>query len=464
MADLSVAILAAGIGERMRSRKAKVLHRLGGKPLIAYPVGLALELQAKIIAVIVGRDADAVKAALTGVHGLSFADQQEQKGTAHALLQARPLLAHEDGDLLVLYGDVPLLQMETVRDLLHTHRTSGATATLLTMTVDQPAGYGRIVREGGRLVRIVEEADATATERAIREVNSGVGCFRVPVLWPVLERVRPQNRQGEYYLPDVVRLLLAEGQQVETVSAADPAELLGVNDRHQLAHLEGELRQRTLRRLMTEGVTILDPQTTSVGPDVKIGQDTILSPGVVIEGRSVIGEECVIGLGCSLENVRVGDRVTLRPYCVVTDSIIDAGATLGPFAHLRPESVVRAGAKVGNFVELKKSVVGKGSKVSHLSYVGDATIGEDVNIGAGTITCNYDGEKKHETVIRDGAFVGTNSSLVAPLTVGEGAYIGAGSTITEDVPPNALALGRGKQVIKEGWALKRKKRKQEEDE
>ena len=458
MADLSVVILAAGIGKRMRSRKAKVLHLLGGKPLIAYPVELARELPSRTVVVVVGRDSDEVRATLSGINGLGFAEQREQKGTAHALLQARPLLADEHGDLLVLYGDVPLLQVETVRELLRAHQTSAAAATLLTTTVDEPAGYGRIIREGGRLVRIVEEADATPAERAVQEVWSGVGCFRATVLWPALERVRPENRQGEYYLPEVVRLLLADGQRVETVSAADPGELLGVNDRRQLADLEARLRHRTLLRLMAEGVTILDPATTYVGPDVRIGQDTILSPGVVIDGRTVIGEECVIGPGCHLENVRIAERVTLRPYCVVAHSVIEAGATLGPFAHLRPESLVRAGARVGNFVELKKSVVGKGSKVPHLSYVGDATIGEDVNIGAGTITCNYDGEKKHQTVIGDRAFIGTNSSLVAPLTVGEGAYIAAGSTITEDVPPHALAVARGRQVVKEGWALKRKKK------
>ena len=458
MADLSVVILAAGVGKRMRSRKAKVLQPLGGKPLIAYPVALARELHPKTTVVVVGRDGDEVKTVLTAFPGPAFAEQREHKGTAHALLQARPLLADDRGDILVLYGDVPLLRVETVAELCHAHHASGVAATLLTMVVEHPAGYGRIVREDGRLVRIVEEADATPAERAIREVNSGVGCFRAGSLWPALERVRPENRQGEYYLPDVVRLLLAEGYRVETVSAGDPSELLGVNDRRQLADLEGRLRRRTLDRLMAEGVTILDPASTYVGPDVRIGQDTILSPGVAIGGQTVIGGECLIGVGCHLENVRIEDRVTLRPYCVVADSIIEAGATVGPFAHLRPESVVRSGARVGNFVELKKTVVGKGSKVPHLSYMGDATIGEDVNVGAGTITCNYDGEVKHETVIADGAFVGTNSSLVAPLKVGEGAYIGAGSTITEDVPPHALALGRGRQVIKEGWALKRKKK------
>lgn len=451
-----VVILAAGEGKRMRSRTAKVLHPLGGKPLVAYPVALARGLGADGIAVVVGRDGERVRETFGEAPDLVFVEQKEQRGTGHALLQARGAVG-EPAALVVLSGDVPFLTRETVGALVERHAKARAAATVLTARLDDPRGYGRIVRRGGRLARIVEERDATAAQRRLREVNGGVYCFDPRALWPALDRVTPENDQGEYYLPDVFQVLRRTRKRVETVRVADPVEILGVNDRRQLAELEWLLRRRTLERLMAEGVTILDPGATWVGPDVRIGPDTVVYPGAVLEGETVIGERCVIGTGCQVAGSRLGDGVTLRPYCVLTDSAIEAGAVLGPFAHLRPGSVVRPGAKVGNFVELKKTVVGRGSKVPHLSYLGDATVGEGVNIGAGTITCNYDGVTKHQTRIEDRAFVGTNSSLVAPLRIGADSYIGAGSTITKDVPPGALAVGRAPQVVKEGWALRRRR-------
>ncbi|MBI2461814.1 MAG: bifunctional UDP-N-acetylglucosamine diphosphorylase/glucosamine-1-phosphate N-acetyltransferase GlmU [Candidatus Rokubacteria bacterium] len=441
----------------MRSRTAKALHRLGGKPLVAYPVALARGLGAEGIVVVVGRDGERVRAVLGEAPDLVFVEQKEQRGTAHALLQARGAVPDADA-LLVLSGDVPLLARETVEALLAHHRKTRAAATLLTAVLDDPRSYGRIVRRRGRLTRIVEERDATRTQRRLREVNGGVYGFAPKALWPALDRVTPDNDQGEYYLTDIVGILVRGRGRVETVAVADPVEILGVNDRRQLADLEALLRRRTLARLMAEGVTILDPGATWIEPDVRIGPDTVVYPGVVIEGETVIGERCVVGAGCHIQGSRLGEGVTLRPYCVIADSTIEAGATLGPFAHLRPESVIRAGAKIGNFVELKKTVVGRGSKVPHLSYLGDAAVGEGANIGAGTITCNYDGVAKHPTVIEDRAFVGTNASLVAPLRIGADSYIGAGSTITKDVPPGSLAVGRARQVVKEGWALRRRRR------
>jgi bifunctional UDP-N-acetylglucosamine pyrophosphorylase/glucosamine-1-phosphate N-acetyltransferase len=455
MATLDVVVLAAGEGKRMRSRTQKILHPLAGRPLIAYPVALGRALGGRITLVL-GRQGEAVRQAVGESPDLQFAEQKEPRGTGHALLQARPLIGADSGTLLVLPGDVPLLSVETLRALLDHHEATRAAATLLTAVVEDPRGYGRLLRDREKVVAIVEERDAFPEQRKIREIGTSIYCFHSRLLWPALEQVTDRNDQGEYYLTDVIGILSRQGHRVEAYTTEDPAECLGVNDRKQLAHLAGLVRQKILDHLMVEGVTIIDPVTTYIDADVRIGQDTVIYPGVALEGKTVIGEGCVIGPGCQISGSRLGDRVILKAYCVISDSRIEEGATVGPFAHLRPLSVVGPSAKVGNFVELKKSTIGKRSKVPHLSYVGDATIGEDVNIGAGTITCNYDGVVKHETKIGDQAFIGTNSSLVAPLTIGAGAYVGAGSTITEDVPPGALAVGRGKQVIKEGWAARRK--------
>ncbi|MBI4590405.1 MAG: bifunctional UDP-N-acetylglucosamine diphosphorylase/glucosamine-1-phosphate N-acetyltransferase GlmU [Candidatus Rokubacteria bacterium] len=453
---LTVVILAAGEGKRMRSHRPKALHLLGGRPLIAYPVSLGRRLGGRLV-VVVGRGGEDVRRALGGAPDIHFVEQKERLGTGHALGEARSACGNGSGTIVVLPGDTPLLSEATLRRLVDAHTASHAAATLLTAMVDDPTGYGRVLRDAGRVTAIVEDRDASPQQKQIREIGTSVYCFDARRLWRALDRVRSDNDQGEYYLTDVIGILRDQGQPIEAVVTDDPTECLGVNDRRQFARLGALLRSRTLDRLMSEGVTILDPATTYVDDTVSVGRDSVLSPGVVLEGATEIGTECTIGLGCHVSDSRLGDRVTLKPYCVLSEATVEDEATLGPFCHLRPLSHVGPRARIGNFVELKKSRVGRGSKVPHLSYVGDATVGEDVNVGAGTITCNYDGVAKHRTRIGDRAFVGTNTSLVAPITIGEGAYVGAGSTITKNVPPGALAVARGRQVTKEGWAARRKK-------
>jgi len=440
----------------MRSRQPKVLHPLCGRPLIAYPLRTARALADRIVLVVGPNAADVVTLAGPDVRAVV---QRERLGSGHAVLQAKSDCG--DGTILVLPGDMPLLSVETIERLVDHHRKSRAAATVLTALVAEPNGYGRVLRQGGRVKRIVEDRDATDAEKKIAEINTSVYCFAAARLWPALGKVRPDNDQGEYYLTDVIGVLSRAGARVDAVLTPDPGEAAGVNDRKQLAEVAAVQRRRILDRLMEGGVTILDPATTYIEDGVTIGPDTTIHPQVVIEGESTIGSDCVIALGCHVSSSHLADRVTLKPYCVLSESAVDDDATLGPFCHLRPLSHVGPQAKVGNFVELKKSRIGRGSKVPHLSYVGDATLGEEVNVGAGTITCNYDGVAKHETKIGDRAFIGTNSSLVAPLTVGEGAYIGAGSTITKDVPPGALAVGRGHQVVKDGWAARKTKQREE---
>ena len=452
MNQVTAVILAAGEGKRMRSRQPKVLHSLCGRPLIAYPLRTARALADRIVLVVGPNAEEAVTLAGSDVRSVV---QRERLGSGHAVLQARAECG--DGTILVLPGDMPLLSTATIQRLVDHHRKTRAAATVLSAVVAAPYGYGRIVRKGGRVRRIVEERDATAAEKKVAEINTAVYCFAAARLWAALDRVRPNNDQGEYYLTDVIGILVRAGARVEAIVTPDPGEAAGVNDRKQLAAVAAVQRRRTLDRLMESGVTILDPASTYIDDTVTIGPDTTIYPQVVIEGPSTIGGECVIGVGCHLSASRIAERVTLLPYCVVRESAIEESATLGPFCHLRPLSHVGPKAKIGNFVELKKSTIGRGSKVPHLSYVGDATVGEGVNVGAGTITCNYDGVNKHETKIGDRAFIGTNTSLVAPVTVGEGAYIGAGSTITRDVPPGALAVGRAQQVVKDGWATRKAK-------
>ena len=462
MKTLTAVILAAGESKRMRSSRPKALHLLGGRRLIDYPVRVARALGARVV-LVVGRGAEDVRAAVGEAPDLAYVEQKERLGTAHALLQARGACGDGAGAVLVLPGDQPLMSEVLLRALVDHHRSTSAAATLLTAEVEDPAGYGRVIREGGRPVAIIEHRDATAAQRAIREIGTSTYCFDARSLWPALDRVTPQNDQGEYYLTDVVSILAASGARVEALAAPDPEECMGINDRKQLAEAAAALRRRTLERLMVEGVTILDPAATYVDDTVEVGADTVIYPGAVLEGATAIGAECVVGPGCHVTGSRIGDRVTLRPYCVLSDAVVEAEAQLGPFCHLRPQSHVGAGAKIGNFVELKKAKIGRGAKVPHLSYVGDATVGDKANIGAGAITCNYDGADKHETVIGAGAFVGTNSSLVAPVTIGAGAYVGAGSVITKSVPPGALAVARARQEMREGWVARKKKTRKAKD-
>lgn len=453
MDGLTIVVLAAGEGKRMRSRQPKVLHALCGRPLLGYALRSARALADRIV-VVVPPDSPAVAAAAGP--DVQVVEQRERLGTGHAVLQARGACGEDT--ILVLPGDVPLLSLETLERLVHHHRATRAAVTVLTAVVTDPAGYGRVLRQGGRVKRIVEDRDATDDEKRITEINTSVYCFAASPLWSALEELRPDNDQGEYYLTDVVGILARRGGRVEAVTVAEPTEALGVNDRRQLAALAAIQRRRILDRLMADGVTIIDPATTYVDDTVIVGPDTVLYPGVVLEQSTAIGAESIVGTGCQVRGCRLGDRVRLKPYCVLTDSEVDDGAELGPFCHLRPGARIGAAAQIGNFVEVKQSRIGRGSKAHHLAYIGDATVGERVNIGAGAITCNYDGVAKHPTVIGDGAFVGTNSSLVAPLTIGEGAHIGAGSVITKDVPPGALAVERAPQVVKDGWAARRARR------
>lgn len=445
----------------MRSDRSKVLHRLAGRPLIDYVLDAAAPLSPASVTVIVGHQADAVCEALSG-RECGFATQEPQIGTGHALLQAERALAGATGDVLLLSGDVPLLSPATIRGLVDAHRNSRAAATVLTAEIDPPDGYGRVVRaESGRVTRIVEHKDATGDERRIREINSGIYVFDLAPLFESLRRIGSNNAQGEYYLPDLIALYADQGLMVETMTLPNADEIKGVNSRLELAALSREMRLKKCEALMLAGVTIEDPATTYIDASVDVGPDTTIHPNVALEGATRIGARCEIHSGSRLVNARVDDDVVIRNHCVITDASIASHATVGPFAHLRPESSLGEGAHVGNFVELKKTSMGPGAKANHHAYLGDATIGRDVNVGAGTITCNYDGTAKHQTVIEDGAFIGSDTQLVAPVTVGKGAYVAAGSSIVEDVPAGALALTRGRQINKEGWATSRAGRKRQ---
>lgn len=462
MTELHIVVLAAGKGTRMKSALSKVVHPLAGLPLIEHVIRTAIDLQAATTTVVVGHGADDVRAALKGHPQVGFVVQAPQLGTGHALLQAESVLADRRGTVLLLYGDVPLLTPNTLRQLLDRHRSRRAALTVLTTELPDPYGYGRIVRDGeGRIVRIVEERDASADERAIREVNSGIYAIELTSLFEDLRNLATDNSQGEYYLTDLVSSYHRRGHQVETLRLEDPVELRGVNTRVDLADLGQVLLDRTRRALMLQGVTLEDPPTTFVDADVTIGEDTVLAPGVTISGRSRVGARCHIRSGARITDSTIGDGVTILDHSIIVQSTVADGATIGPMAHLRPASDVRDGAHVGSFVELKKTVLGPGSKAGHLAYLGDATIGSNVNIGAGVITCNYDGVAKHQTTIADGVFVGSDSQLVAPVTIGAGAYVAAGSSITQDVPPGALGVARSHQTNKDGWAARRATRHKE---
>jgi bifunctional UDP-N-acetylglucosamine pyrophosphorylase / glucosamine-1-phosphate N-acetyltransferase len=457
MSETHVVILAAGKGTRMKSADPKVLHKAAGLPLIEHVLRAAAALQPVTTVVVVGHLSERVRDALGKRLGLRFALQEPQLGTGHALLQAEPHLAGRTGTVILLSGDVPLLRPETLQALVQAHTARGAAATVLTARVDHPDGYGRIVRADGAIAAIVEHKDATPAERAIDEINSGIYAFALEPLFDALRSIGVTNAQREYYLPDLVRIYRQRGLAVETVRLEDPREILGVNSRRELADVATILKTTRNDELMAAGVSIVDPATAWIGPDVEIGADTILHPNVYLEGRTRIGANCEIHAGVRIVDSIVDEGVVINNYCVITDSHIRSGARVGPFAHIRPQSDVGEGAHVGNFTELKKTTLGKGSKANHLSYLGDAVIGERVNVGAGTITCNYDGTHKHQTVIEDGAFIGSDTQLVAPVTVGKGAYVAAGSSIVEDVPAGALGIARGKQVNKTGWVEKKKK-------
>jgi len=451
--DLCAIVMAAGQGTRMRSSLSKMLHLVNGLPMVAHVVGLVGRLGVKRTLVVIGHQAERVREALAD-QPVEFVLQAEQRGTADAILQAAAHLKGFEGDVLVLSGDVPLLTEELVRAVVERHRASRSQATMVSTRLEKPTGYGRVLRDRrGGFRAIVEEPEASPAQRRVTEINAGLYCFQTPRLLKALTQVKPSAVKRELYLPAVFGILQEAGGRVTVIRADDAHEVLGINTRAELAEAAAVLRRRVVARLLEAGVTCLDPATAYVSHRAQVGRDTILYPNVQIEGDSRIGEGCTIHSGTRIRDSQLGDRVTVLDGSIILASEIAEDCAIGPYAHLRPHSVVRRKAKVGNFVEVKKSVIGQGSKVPHLTYVGDATVGERVNIGAGTITCNYDGFAKHETVIEDEVFIGSNTSLVAPVHVGRGAIVGAGSTITKDVPPDALALGRGRQENKEGRAV-----------
>jgi bifunctional UDP-N-acetylglucosamine pyrophosphorylase/glucosamine-1-phosphate N-acetyltransferase len=443
----------------MKSARPKVLHRLAGLSLIEHVLGAAAELRPRSTLVVIGHEAARVREALAQRPGLSFVVQEPQLGTAHALLTTEILLKDATGTLVLLSGDVPLLSSQTLQTLVHQHVSTHAAATVVTAVVDDPSGYGRIVRVGEEIARIVEEKDATSGERQIREINSGIYAFDLEGLFEAVRRIASENVQREYYLPDLVAIFRSQGRHVDTVTVANAAEIQGINSRAELAALTKKAREQKAAELMAAGVTIDDPATAYIDQSVTVGADTIIHPNVSLEGQTTVGRNVEIHSGVRVVNSTIGDGVVILNHCLVNNSQVGAGASLGPFAHLRNAVDIHDGAHIGNFVELKKAVVGAGSKAGHLAYLGDATIGEKVNIGAGTITCNYDGETKSRTVIEDGAFIGSDSQLIAPVTVGKGAYIGSGSTIREDVPGESLAVSAGKQRNIEGWVKERKRKR-----
>jgi bifunctional UDP-N-acetylglucosamine pyrophosphorylase / glucosamine-1-phosphate N-acetyltransferase len=457
---VAIVIMAAGKGTRLKSKHPKVLHEVGGKPILAHAVATAKKIvPAHNIFVIIGHEAERVREAVAGT-GVNFVLQTEQRGTGHALMVARDALAGYD-QIIVFYGDAPLITADTIKKLRDFHVIQKAEMTLLSADLDDPYGYGRVIRKGPRVQAIVEEKSATPQQRKLHEINSGFYVFAGPSLYEFINRVSTKNAHGEYYLTDMAAILNNAGKKVVAIKTADAGEVLGSNTRAEMMDLDARLRIAKCRELMAEGVTIFYPHTCVIDDDVEVGIDTVIEPFVQILGNSKIGSDCRIRSYSVIGNSVIGDRVTVKPGTIMEDSRVADGAVLGPYTHMRPGTEVGENAHLGNFVETKKIKLGKGSKANHLTYLGDADIGEGVNIGAGTITCNYDGVNKHKTVIGDGVFVGSDSTLVAPVKLGRGSYVAAGSCITEDVPVDALALGRARQSVKEGWAkAKREEQKQ----
>lgn len=457
--QVGVAILAAGLGTRMKSRRAKVLHEAGGAPLIEHVVRSALAAaDPSHVTVVVGYQAEQVRAAVASF-GVQFVEQTEQRGTGHAVQICESALKGRVDRLVVLYGDCPLLRPATLQALIEAASGSEAAGVVVTTSVERPEGYGRVIRdERGLVAAIVEEKAATAEQRKIREINSGIYCLDADLLWRYIGQIRPNPVSGEIYLTDIAEVFRSHGLRLAALHLDDPEEVLGINTRIELAAADRILRERKARQMMLDGVTIEKPETVTIDAFVEIGPDTVIEPFVQLRGRTKIGAESRIGTGALVYDSELAGNVRVEPYSIIRTSSVGAGAVIGPFARLRMENRVEAGAHVGNFVELKKTRLGAKSKAMHLAYLGDSDIGEGVNIGAGTITCNYDGRKKHRTIIGDRAFVGSDSILVAPLEIGEGAYIGAGSVITESVPADTLALGRARQVNKPGWPSARLKK------
>ncbi|MPL68997.1 Bifunctional protein GlmU [bioreactor metagenome] len=454
MSDLLAVILAAGKGTRMKSALPKVLHRVGGKPMVKHVLDAATHAGSARNIVVVGFGAEQVQAELG--EQAEFVVQAEQLGTGHAVQQAAGLLEHYNGTVMVLCGDTPLLEGEMLAKLYAEHKARSAKATVLTALMPDPSGYGRVIRDkSGQVVKIVEQKDASPVELTVNEVNTGIYCFERDALFAALAGINCANKQGEYYLTDVIGILAGQKATVWAVAAEEYQHTLGINSRVHLAEAEKIIRSRKIVELMESGVTVMDPATTFVDAEVSVGMDTVIYPFTWLEGNTAIGSNCEIGPNSRLQNTTVGDNTVLH-FTYAHDCQVANNVTVGPYVHLRPKTVLSEGVKVGNFVEVKNSVVGKNSKIPHLSYIGDTDMGEHVNIGSGTITVNYDGKHKHRTIIEDDAFIGCNTNLVAPVRVGDGAYVAAGSTITKDVPADALGVARARQNNIDGWVKKRK--------
>ena len=458
MREIGVILLAAGQGTRMRSDLPKVLHPLGGKPLLLHALRTAQRLKPSRIAVIIGHGADRVRQVYSG-GDVSWAIQEQQLGTGHAVLCAREAFEDFAGDIVILSGDVPLIRETTLRAMVEHHRRTQAAATLLTACLAQPTGYGRILRDShGVLAGIVEEKDASDEQRQIREVNAGVYVAAAPFIFAALSGVKNNNRQGEYYLPDIVTVGLAHKKVIETVGVEDAREMMGVNTREELAFMEKNLRESINKKWLLAGVTLMDPDTTYIEEGVTIGKDTVIGPNTHLKGKTVIGERCQIDGSAFLTDMEIGDEVLLKFSVVMTGSRVDRGAIVGPFAHLRPDTHLGKNVHIGNFVEAKAAHVGAGTKANHLTYLGDVTIGRDTNIGAGTITCNYDGFNKYKTTIGDRVQVGSDTTLVAPISLGDDVYVATASTVRHDVPAGALVFNEREERVREGWTEQKRKK------
>lgn len=463
MKNLAAILLAAGKGTRMKSTTPKVLHSVAGRPMLFYPLDILDKIKADRVVVVVGFGADMVRAAFPSARHVRFVDQTEQLGTGHAVQTAIKGLRGFSGDVLILSGDVPLISDYMVKALVKMHRRGGKNRpaiTMVTTMLSDPFGYGRILRDDrGAVTGIVEEKDCTTEQKQICEVNAGIYLVSSRFLTANIKKLSSQNAQGEYYLTDLVRMAAERGHKVTALTHLEPGEVMGVNNRAELARAGAIMRERINKSLMESGVTIIDPGAAYIDHGVKVGVDTIIYPGVRLSGKTVIGRGCVIEDGAVILDCEVGDASVIRSHSVMESSRVGAGVSIGPIARLRPGNVVGEKARIGNFVELKNSIIGAKSKAGHLSYIGDTTIGEDANIGAGTITCNYDGFRKYRTIIEDGAFIGSDSQLVAPVTIGKGAYVGSGTTVTKDVPPGSLVVSRVRERVVEGWVEKKKKAK-----